>query len=295
MEVSMEIDYIALWLEERLGGLYGPVMGAFKVASVIAVSLILVRFGRYAINKILIRNKYFKHAIDEKKAATVATLLTSVYRYSVYIIAGIVILTDVFKLTSVLAAAGIGGLAVGLGAQSFIKDVISGFFIVIENQYAVGDLITVDGINGTVEEMELRVTKIRNFNGDLYIIPNGDIRKITNHTRDFKAVIVDIPVAYGSDAGKAEELAARVCEQVSKEFETIVEKPRVLGITVLDKFNFNLRIFGKALPNTQWEIERRIRKLIKEEFGRENIRFFDRKTIAVNEKHPGDDADASKV
>jgi len=283
----MGVGYLAVWLEERLGGLYGPAMGAIKVAVVVAVSLILVRLGRYIIKKIFTGDKYFKHAVDERKAATVATLLASIYRYSVYIIAGIVILTDVFKLTSVLAAAGIGGLAVGLGAQSFIKDVISGFFIVIENQYAVGDLITVDSFNGTVEEMELRVTKIRNFNGDLYVIPNGEIRKVINHTKDFKAVIVDIPVAYGSGVGKAEEIAAGVCERVSKEFASIVEKPKVLGITALDRFSFNLRIFGKALPNTQWEIERRIRKLIKEEFDRENVRFFDRNIIAPDEDASG--------
>lgn len=268
-------------MEELMGGFFNPVMVILKVVGIIILSAIVVRVGSFIIRKIFEKQKSLRIDVDKKKISTMSTLIMSVFRYGVYIMAGVIILTDVFKLTSVLAAAGIGGIAVGLGAQSLIKDIISGFFIVMEDQFAVGDLVTIDGMNGTVEQMELRVTKLRNFNGDLYIIPNGEINKVINHTRGNKAVLVDIPIAYSADIGKAFGIAESVCTRVSGEFNTIVEQPRVLGITELGKDSMNLRIFAKTLPNEHWEVERRIRKLIKEEFSKENIQFYDRNKILM--------------
>lgn len=268
-------------IEELMGGFFNPVMVILKVIGIIILSAIVVRVGSFIIRKIFEKQKSLRIDVDKKKISTMSTLIMSVFRYGVYIMAGVIILTDVFKLTSVLAAAGIGGIAVGLGAQSLIKDIISGFFIVMEDQFAVGDLVTIDGMNGTVEQMELRVTKLRNFNGDLYIIPNGEINKVINHTRGNKAVLVDIPIAYSADIGKAFGIAESVCTRVSGEFNTIVEQPRVLGITELGKDSMNLRIFAKTLPNEHWEVERRIRKLIKEEFSKENIQFYDRNKILM--------------
>jgi len=268
-------------MKDFMGAFYSPVIAVIKVILILVLSAVIIKTGSFIIKKIFEKRKSFRLEIDKKKIDTMATLTMSIFKYGVYIMAGVIILTDVFKLTSVLAAAGIGGIAIGFGAQSLIKDVISGFFIVMEDQFAVGDLITIDNMNGTVEQMELRVTKLRNFNGDLYIIPNGEIKKVINHTRGNKAVIVDIPIAYSADITKAIEAAERVCTQVSGEFKTIVEQPKVLGITELGKENLNLRIDARTIPNEQWEVERRIRKLIKEEFSNIGISFFDRSTIPV--------------
>jgi len=268
-------------MKDFMGAFYSPVIAVIKVILILVLSAVIIKTGSFIIKKIFEKRKSFRLEIDKKKIDTMATLTMSIFKYGVYIMAGVIILTDVFKLTSVLAAAGIGGIAIGFGAQSLIKDVISGFFIVMEDQFAVGDLITIDNMNGTVEQMELRVTKLRNFNGDLYIIPNGEIKKVINHTRGNKAVIVDIPIAYSADITKAIEAAERVCTQVSGEFKTIVEQPKVLGITELGKENLNLRIVARTIPNEQWEVERRIRKLIKEEFSNIGISFFDRSTIPV--------------
>lgn len=270
-------------LKEIMGDFYNPVMVIFKILFIILITAIVIRVGSFVIKKLFKKRKMARFDLDEKKINTMGTLAVSIFRYSTYILAGVVILTDVFNLTSVLAAAGVGGVAVGLGAQSLIKDVISGFFIVVEDQYSVGDMITIDDMSGIVENLELRVTKIRNMNGDLYIIPNGEIKKITNHTRGNKAVIVDIPIAYSSDIAKAIEIADAVCEKASKEFDVFVEAPRVLGVTELGKDSLNLRIFGKTLPMQQWGAEREIRKLIKEEFDREHIKFYDRNRIIGEE------------
>lgn len=285
--MEVKISSIEIWLKETLGEFYSPVMIFLKVAIIILAAFLAVKIGSYIIKRVFAKRKKTRIFTDEKKINTMATLSLSVYKYAVYIIAAVVILTDVFKLTSVLAAAGVGGIAIGLGAQSLIKDVLSGFFIVLEDHFAVGDLITIDGMTGTVEQMELRVTKIRNFNGDLYIIPNGEITTITNHTRGDKAVLVDIPVAYSSDINKAFEIAGHVCTIVSDEFDIFIEEPRVLGITELGNNSLNLRIFAKTQPNQQWGVERRIRKLIMEKFSENNIKFYDRNKIVQ-----GDEADA---
>lgn len=278
----MSVSQLIGILRENLDILYDPLKLVFEIIIIFILAAILLRAGSYLIRKFFKKQRTFKYGLDEKRIATLSTLCVSVYRYIVYIMAGVANLsklTDMFNLQSVMTAAGIGGIAIGFGAQSLIKDVISGFFIIVENQYAVGELVTIDTMTGTVEEMELRVTKIRNFNGDLYVIPNGEIKKITNHVRGNKAVIVDIPVAYSANTDLAIELSKKVCEAVAKEFDTIVEAPQVLGITDLGKDSMNLRIFARTLPNEQWNVERKIRKLIKDEFDMAGIEFMEKHKI----------------
>lgn len=276
-------------ITDNFNSLPAPLTITFKIIGIIIISALISKVGGFIIKKTFQKQKSFKYGIGSKKIDTMATLTRSVFRYTVYIVAIVIILTDIFKLTSVLAAAGIGGIAVGLGAQSLIKDIISGFFIVMEDQYVVGDLISVGDMTGTVEELELRVTRLRNFNGDLYIIPNGEIKMVTNHTRGNKALIVDIPLAYSTDIGKAIEIVKNICVCVKEEFITITEEPKVLGITELGKDMLNIRVVGKTLPNEQWNVERRMRLLIKEEFDKANLMFSDRLTRfndAYNENKP---------
>lgn len=279
----MSFKDITASMHEFFGDLYNPVMYIIKGIGIILISIVVVKVGSAVIKKLFEKQKGFKYSIDSKRLDTMSSLLVSVFRYITYIVAGIIILSDVFELKSVLAAAGIGGIAVGFGAQSLIKDVISGFFIVLEDQFVVGDLITIDNMTGTVEQMELRVTKMRHFNGDLFIIPNGEIKRVTNHTRGNKAVLVDIPIAYSADLNKAIELAQKVCAEVGPEFASIVEEPKVLGVTDLGKDSLNMRITAKTLPNEQWEVERRIRMLVKEEFTKAGIEFFEKNKILRSE------------
>jgi moderate conductance mechanosensitive channel len=261
----------------------GIVISMFKTIVIIALTIFAVKVGSFAIKKFFQKQKSFRFGIDSKKIDTVSTLLVSIYKYTIYLIAIVMILSDIFELKSVLATAGIGGIVVGLGAQSFIKDIISGFFILLEDQFVVGDLITLDSMTGTVEQIELRLTRIRNANGDLHVVPNGEIKKVTNHTRGNKAVIVDIPIDYNLDLSKVFNAVGNVCSMVSTEFESIVEEPKLLGITELGRDSMNLRIMAMALPNDQPVIERRIRKLIWDEFQRQNIEFSIKSRIIVED------------
>ncbi|HEX2927205.1 MAG TPA: mechanosensitive ion channel family protein [Ruminiclostridium sp.] len=263
-------------LEVLLGDFYGPAMIAVKAIIVLAVSFVLVKVGRVVIKRLFEKQKKLKFKLNDKRIDTISTLTVSIFKYAVYIGALLIILSDILNLKAILAAAGVGGVAIGFGAQSLIKDTISGFFILLEDQYAVGDMVTIEDLTGTVEHMELRVTRLKNFTGDLYIIPNGEIRKVINHTRANKLVIADIPVAYSSNIAKVMEIARKVCGDVKDEFDVFTEEPSIQGITSLDDYNMNLRITARTLPNEQWEVERRIRLRMKEEFEKNGLEFTDR-------------------
>lgn len=280
--VLAELD---TYLKEFLGGFYSPVFKAGKIILIILVAILIARIGMILIKKLFEKRKNLKFKMSEKKLDTMATLIASVFKYAVYIWAILMILSDVLNLKSVLAAAGIGGVAIGLGAQSLIKDTLSGFFILLEDQFAVGDLITIDTMTGTVEQMELRVTRIKNFNGDLYIIPNGEIKRVTNHTRDNRMVIVDVPVAYSTSLEKAYDIAQKICDEVKTEFSVFTEEPKILGITELGKQSINMRITARTYPNEQWAVERRIRIKIKEAFEKTGLEFYDRTAIIREEQH----------
>lgn len=262
-----------------LGGFYDPTLKICKIIIIIFLAVVIVKIGKIIIRKFFENQKKFKFKLDDKRLDTMSTLLASIFKYVVYIGAILMILSDILKLQSVLAAASVGGVAIGLGAQSLIKDTISGFFILLEDQFAVGDLITINNMMGTVEHMELRVTRLKNYTGDVYIIPNGEIKMVTNHTRDNKMVIVNIPVAYSGNIERVSELAQKVCDEVKEEFTVFTEAPTVLGITELGKTNMNLQINARTFPNEQAAVERRIRFKIKESFEANGIEFFDKVSL----------------
>ncbi len=263
-------------LMDSLGVFYTPVIKVLEIFLIFIIAAVVIKFGRYLIRKFFDKQKQFKFKLDDKRLDTMCTLLISLFKYAVYIAAIIVSLSDILDLKAVLAAAGVGGVAIGLGAQSLIKDTISGFFILLEDQFAVGDLITIDNMTGTVERMEMRVTRLKNYTGDLYIIPNGEIKRVINHTRDNKMVIVDVPVAYSSNIAKVNDIAQTVCDEVKDEFTVFTEEPTVLGITELANNNMNLRIVAKTIPNEQWAVERRIRMKLKERFEENRLEFYDK-------------------
>lgn len=215
------------------------------------------------------KTNYF---ISNKRANTIGIILKKSVKYTVYFISVLMIL-EMFgvKTTSILATAGVGGLAIGFGAQSLVKDVITGFFILLEDQFAVGDYIQISSFEGIVEELGLRVTKLRDFSGELHIIPNGEIHVVTNRTRGAMRAVVNVEIAYEEDINKA----IRVIEELSREIrdsnELILEGPTVLGVDAFGASGVSIRITAKTQAMEQWDVERTIRKKIKEAFDRENI------------------------
>lgn len=248
----------------------------FLIILVLVLSAVIIKVGKYLIVKLFEKQKKFKFSVDGKKLDTVSTILCSLLKYGVYFIAGVTILTSVlqiFDIKTVLTAAGIGGIALGLGAQSIIRDVINGSFILLENQFVVGDIVTINGLTGTVEEMELRVTKIRNFNGEVYIIPNGDIKTVTNHTKRDRIAIVDVKISYRVGLSKTIELIEKACKLLEQESKVLAEHPKVLGIVEFADTYYVVRTIAKTIGSNHWDTERELRSKIMECFEEEGIKL----------------------
>ncbi|WP_432432660.1 mechanosensitive ion channel family protein [Clostridium swellfunianum] len=243
-----------------------------RVSAIIILMYLAIKIGSTIIHKFMERQRKsnFKFTLNEKRSKTLEAILKSVLRYAVYFFGIVAIFSQLFSAIT-LTFAGIGGVAIGFGAQSLVKDIINGFFILFEDQYAVGDYINIEDKGGIVESIELRVTKIRDFNGDLHIIPNGLISKITNHSRGNARVLVDVDIAYEEDVDKAIEVLSGVCEAFKNSSENMVEGPKVVGVTALKDNGLTLRLVGKAKPLTNFDCEVALRKEIKKALTRENI------------------------
>lgn len=258
------------------------------ISTALKILFIIVfwRIVNVVLNKVI--NNIFKFSpkfrMDDKKSNTLSSLMKSIVRYTIYIIMSISILNVLdIPTQSILAAAGLGGLAIGFGAQNLVKDVISGFFILFEDQYAVGDYVTIGSATGDVEDIGLRITKIRAFNGDLHIIPNGEIKTVINHSRGNSLAIIDIGIAYEADINKAIKVLNDIGERYyENNKDRVVELPSVLGITGFGDSDVKIRMIVKTVSLKHWSVEREIRKEIKEAFDRDNIEIPYPRRVYIN-------------
>ncbi|NPV26770.1 MAG: mechanosensitive ion channel family protein [Firmicutes bacterium] len=243
-----------------------------RIILIIALAWLALRIGGVAIQRLLTQREGRGIAMPEQRAKTLSGLLSSLLRYTVYFIAGVTILDELTgKISTILASAGIVGLAISFGSQSLVKDVITGFFIIFENQFAVGEYIQAAGVEGIVEEIGLRMTKLRDFNGELHYVPNGEIGKVTNHSRGTKRALVEIGVAYEEDLDRVLKVMADVCQQAARDLPDIVEGPDVLGVVALGESEVTIRVVAMTRPLEKWKIERELLKRIKLAFDQAGI------------------------
>lgn len=223
--------------------------------------------------------------MDSAKADTLSSTAKSVSKYVIYFIAAISML-EVFGVDTkgIIAAAGIGAIAIGFAAQNLVEDIITGFFILFEDQFSVGDYIAVQGIDGTVEELGLRITKIRGFDGSLNIIPNRQIEIVTNKIRGNMRAKVDVGIAYEEDVDKAMSVINKIAEEYKEENEDIIEGPTVLGVSNLGSSDVVISIVAKTKPMSQWGVERELRRRIKNTFDKENIEIPYQKQVIYNKQ-----------
>ncbi|HEU4799709.1 MAG TPA: mechanosensitive ion channel family protein [Gemmatimonadales bacterium] len=210
----------------------------------------------------------------EKRGRTISQLVRGVGR--VIVVAGAILLTvDVFmNIGPILGGAAILGLAVSFGAQSLVKDVITGFFMLMEDQFAVGDVIEVAGLGGSVEEITLRVVKLRDLEGNLHIIPNGEIKAVTNRTRGWSRAVVDIAVAYDSDVDQVLTVVADETRRFADEDRWAVlldGPPEVTGVESLGENKVVVRALLRTSPGQQWAVAREFRRRIKIRMDAEGI------------------------
>jgi small-conductance mechanosensitive channel len=210
----------------------------------------------------------------ERRGHTVAQIVRSVGRVVILIIAGLVTVGQFLPIGPLLAAGGILGLAVSFGAQSLVKDLIAGFFILFENQFGIGDVIEAGGKNGTVERMTLRVTMLRDLGGVLHVVPNGQITTVSNLTRSWSRAVVEVSIGYGADLDRAltvlrDELAAFQADPAwQSRLEGLSE---VLGVEQLADYGVVLRSILRTIPGAQWQVAREFRRRIKNRFDTEKI------------------------
>lgn len=260
-------------ISQRVLQAAGTVIGT--VIGVTVLSFIGIKIGDALIDRVF-RPKAQKLPFDEKKILTLRTLAKSILRYTTYFLAGFTVLVQiaggVANLKGFLAGAGILGLAVGFGAQSLVKDVITGFFILLEGQYAVGEYITTGTFSGIVEEVGLRVTRLRDWGGEYHIIPNGQITAVTNFSRGDMRALVDVGIAYGEDIERALLVMNTVVNDLARDMaDIIVEGPEVLGVVAFGPDEVTLRAVARTKPMEQWQVERELRKRFKEAFDQQGI------------------------
>lgn len=240
-------------------------------ALAIFIGVIIIRIGRRMIATIVrMRGQKGLHTLQQ--ANTVRSLVTSIFNYIMYFII-ITIVLSIFgvNITSILAVAGVGGVAISFGAQTLIKDIISGMFIWMEGTISVGDVVTINGLSGVVESIAIRTTIVRDYNGNMYVIPNGDIRTFTNMSRDFKRAIVDIRCPYEADQAKIVDMLQDEMEKASEEIDGLTSIPEVMSILSFDTDAVVVRIAVQCPVGQHWRIERDIRMRVKARFDKEGI------------------------
>jgi small conductance mechanosensitive channel len=218
------------------------------------------------------------------RAHSVSVLLTSTLIVSIWVIAGMLILGTVgIDLAPLIAGAGIAGIALGFGAQTLVRDCIAGLFMMLEDQYGIGDIVDTGEATGVVEDISLRTTVLRGIDGTVWHVPNGVVQRIGNKSQLWSVALLDIDVAYGTDIERAKaallETATEVCH--SERFaEVVLLDPEVLGVEALAADGVTLRVTTRVRPGSQWELQRAIREAIKARFDADGIEIpFPQRTV----------------
>jgi small-conductance mechanosensitive channel len=211
----------------------------------------------------------------QKRSRTISRVLQNTVGILIGILVLFTILAEVgINIGPALASLGILGLAVGFGAQSLVKDLINGLFILIENPYGVGDVVKVAGIAGLVEEINLRRTILRDLDGIVHYVPNGEINIASNFTKEFSRVNMNISVAYGENLDRVIAVINSVCSEMAREKEwsqKITKTPQVLRVDALGESGIDVKILGETQPIAQWDVMGELRKRIKDEFDKQGI------------------------
>ncbi|MFH1331022.1 MAG: mechanosensitive ion channel family protein [Actinomycetota bacterium] len=220
----------------------------------------------------------------QQRAQALGTVLRSLASAVIYSLAILIVLGEFgVNLGPLIAGAGIAGIALGFGAQSLVRDFLSGVFMLAEDQYGVGDVVDLGEASGEVEEIRLRTTRLRDVNGTVWFVPNGEIRRVGNKSQRWARAVLDIPVAYDTDLDLATRVIKEAADSIwleSSEDATVLEEPRVLGVEALDDSAVTLRLVLKVEPGEQWATARLARRRIKDALDRAGIEIpFPQRTV----------------
>ncbi|WP_227935647.1 mechanosensitive ion channel family protein [Alkalihalobacillus deserti] len=261
------------WLSQYSGGEF--FLGIATSIGQIILALLAFLITR-SVGKRLISGSFSKMEVQRGMSAgrvkTLEKLTINAFSY-VLIFVFITIVISIFGLdaTGLIAGAGVVGLAIGFGAQGLVSDVVTGFFLLLEKQLDVDDYVTAGGVDGIVEQVGLRNTQIRGFDGTLHFVPNRAIGNVSNHSRGNMRALVDMSISYEDNIDEAITVLQAACDRVAAEDEAIKEGPNVIGVQGLGDSDVVLRVIAKTENMQQWAVERKLRKALKEALDANNI------------------------
>ena len=267
----MEWSSVSDWLVEH----------GTRIAIIIAVSLVIYFIMRNTVRR-GVRHSLARTMKDvpqseiDKREETLTWLFYTTSKLVIAMIALVLILSEVgINVGALLAGVGVAGIAIAFAAQSFIKDVIAGFIVAVENQFNVGDVISIGGITGIVESMNVRRTTLRDLDGILHIVPNGEIRVTSNYTKVWSRANLDIGVAYGEDADEAMAVIKRVWEEMAEDPDwgplIISKTPVILRVNELGDSAVVIKVVGDTQAMQQWAVMGEFRRRIKKVFDEMDI------------------------
>ena len=256
-----------------------------QILLIVVIAIVVFRFGTLAIHGIvqaLLDREATEGTAQElsaievrKRIDTLDGLGGNVLRFFVVVIAGIMILDQIgLDVGPAIAGLGVVGIAVGFGAQSLVRDYLNGSLILVENQFSKGDVVTVAGVTGTVEDFSLRRTTLRDLDGIVHTVPNGEIKVASNRTRTWARINQNVLVAFGTDIDKAIEVVENVGRQMAEDpiwKRRILEPPRVERVESIDELGITLKILGSVRAAEQWAASGEFRKLLLAAFAEHGI------------------------
>ncbi|WP_051123207.1 mechanosensitive ion channel family protein [Paenisporosarcina sp. HGH0030] len=235
-----------------------------KVIFIMFLAGIFVKIFKVVIRKVFEVRMKSPLRYSERRQNTLLKLLENVVAYVVYFAALLAVLSALkIDVRGLLAGAGVLGLAVGFGAQNLVRDVITGFFIIFEDQFSVGDYVRIGASEGSVQEIGLRTTKLKGLNGEIHIFPNGTIVEVINYSLNNSIAIVDVSVALETDIPKAEELIGEFLSSLPEKYEQLVKEPELLGVQNLAASEVVMRITAETKPMQHFAVARIIRRDLK--------------------------------
>ena len=278
--ITTQPDVVVAETLEAIQSLFLGSIGIFiKIGMVLLVMVIAKKLITTFIDN-LFHNKLLTNAskndaldLEEKRLHTLSKLFKSIATYVIYFIAIITCLDMVgFSVTTILAGAGVLSLAVAFGAQSIVEDLMSGIFIVLENQYSVGEYVQIDGIQGIVREIGMKTTKVQTYDGQLMIIKNGSIGTVINYSRSAQRGYVEVGIAYEENIQNAINVIEQACAVITAQYKAeLDETPNVQGVTELADSSVVIRTTFTAWNWQQLVIERALRQAIKEELDKAGV------------------------
>ena len=237
--------------------------------------IILSRIVRRAVKISVVRDQGMTEEAEIKRENTLIRIFNGAIRIIMILIALLMILQEVgIEIGPILAGAGVVGLAVGFGAQYLIRDIITGLFIILENQYRIGDVINIGSEGGVVEDISLRMTTLRDLNGTVHHIPHGEVTRVSNLTKSWSRVNINIGVSYNANIEKVIDVINRTGEKLAEDpqfKDSIISPPKFLRVDEFADSSVVVKILGETKPSKQWEVAGEFRKRIKAEFDREGI------------------------